>query len=77
MSKEPVSKRFGLLKVKSKIPDFERGKAKKNTDAYALRLEKMHSVQLLEYIEYFADSAITSLRTIFEFNAEISRNGVF
>ena len=40
---EPVSKRFSLVKIKSKIPDFEWGKAK--------ILFTKHT----EYIEYFED----------------------
>ena len=46
---EVVSKHSSLTKVKSKIPDFERGKAKILTTPYDLPdLRGRH-----EYIEYF------------------------
>ncbi len=48
-----------LFKFKSKIPDFERGKAKILTTPYDLPdLRSRH-----EYIEYFEDKAKASLRT--------------
>jgi hypothetical protein len=47
-----------LFKFKSKIPDFERGKAKILTTPYDLPdLRDRH-----EYIEYFEDKAKASLR---------------
>ena len=59
--KEPVSKRFSLVKVKE-------------SENVALTL---HFVQPQEYIKYFEDSAKASLRAKFELDAEIGRNGVF